>query len=275
MFTRRTTSRFSTFFLPVLAVAVPVAVLAAPAPDAAAVAWSDSQLASSAPGFVAEVRVGFHGVCSGTLIAPEWVLTAAHCATASDYLRVRAGRNGKRRSAVAEVVVHPTYLEGFPGNSAEYMKGNDIALLRLSSPILNVAPAGLPPFEDGAFRARTRVYGYGFDETDVRSGRVGARFVTVEDGTWAKEVFGPSTFLELQQLSAYGSRLVGSGSSPAIDSALCVGDSGGPLVAGDGFREAVIGVASYGWPCALPYPTVYTRVGFYVDWIRSVMKDGD
>ncbi|KAK5640464.1 hypothetical protein RI129_011275 [Pyrocoelia pectoralis] len=44
----------------------------------------------------------------------------------------------------------------------------------------------------------------------------------------------------------------------------CVGDSGGPLVA-----DKQIGIVSYGIPCGIGYPDVFTRVSAYKDWIEQ------
>lgn len=45
----------------------------------------------------------------------------------------------------------------------------------------------------------------------------------------------------------------------------CHGDSGGPLV----YRGKVAGIVSWGKPCALGYPDVFTRVSSFIDWIQS------
>lgn len=49
----------------------------------------------------------------------------------------------------------------------------------------------------------------------------------------------------------------------------CHGDSGGPLV----YKGAVAGIVSWGRPCALGYPDVFTRVSEYIDWIDTSMKN--
>lgn len=43
----------------------------------------------------------------------------------------------------------------------------------------------------------------------------------------------------------------------------CNGDSGGPLVVND----KLAGIVSWGIPCALGRPDVFTRVSTYVSWI--------
>lgn len=47
----------------------------------------------------------------------------------------------------------------------------------------------------------------------------------------------------------------------------CHGDSGGPLTA----NGKQIGVVSWGRPCAIGYPDVFTRVSSFVDWVNSNM----
>merc|ERR1712038_1991169 len=55
----------------------------------------------------------------------------------------------------------------------------------------------------------------------------------------------------------------------------CTGDSGGPLVCKSGFSGYVMtGVVSYGPRiCGTPdYPGIYTRVGYFLDWIKDNME---
>jgi hypothetical protein len=48
----------------------------------------------------------------------------------------------------------------------------------------------------------------------------------------------------------------------------CMGDSGGPLVLEDG---SLIAIVSWGVPCALGMPDIFTKVSEYKDWIDSVI----
>lgn len=52
----------------------------------------------------------------------------------------------------------------------------------------------------------------------------------------------------------------------------CQGDSGGPLVdVSDPANKALVGIVSFGIPCAKGYPDVYTRVYSFLDWIERNM----
>lgn len=49
---------------------------------------------------------------------------------------------------------------------------------------------------------------------------------------------------------------------------ICKGDSGGPLI----YEDKIIGISSWGLPCARGVPDGFTRVSEFADWIDEIIR---
>ena len=205
----------------------------------------------------------------GTLIAPDWILTAAH---ATDCISEQStGRpQGQlvfvkgRGYPIARIVTHPEW------NAQTY--ANDIALIKLASPVREAKPACLYEGKDEAGRVVTLAGsgypGNGRDGPGVPDGALLGATVKVRDaeGSLLRWKFHAPADPDVTPLEGI--------SGP--------GDSGGPAYLGA--SSCVAGVSStqsYEVDPTKPatgdpegrYGAIetYTRVSAFLPWIRKVM----
>ncbi|KAJ2946648.1 hypothetical protein O0L34_g12705 [Tuta absoluta] len=196
--------------------------------------------------------------CGGSILSKRFVLTAAHCTVGDSPLNIKVvvGTNsllvGGDAYSVEEIIVH----ENYDGQ----LIMNDVSLLRLTEDIQfnqKVQPIGLPG-NNTAGGAALLLSGWG------RTSYPGVLPTRLQ-------------MINLTALSVESCQQIYNGINPVFASQICSltrsgegachGDSGGPLVE----NNKVVGIVSWGMPCAVGFPDVYTRVYSFRDWILSKM----
>lgn len=203
----------------------------------------------------------FRGV--GTLVHPEFVVTAAHTAEklGDGQTVVLAGAAYQ----VAAVHLHPTWLErDVPERDTRFAYA-DLALLRLTRPVRGVVP--IPMFEEIVEPGQVvTLLGNGRSGTGLSGG-------VHDDGRWRKA----TNRIEARHGSHWFSlRFDAPDSGTDLEGIPGVGDSGGPALVEVGGAWRIIGVASWEDSSSAPARGQYGTMKFYASlsaaakWVGSI-----
>eukprot|EP01026_Neomeris_dumetosa_P004733 TRINITY_DN11275_c0_g1_i3.p1 TRINITY_DN11275_c0_g1~~TRINITY_DN11275_c0_g1_i3.p1 ORF type:complete len:575 (-),score=88.94 TRINITY_DN11275_c0_g1_i3:1384-3108(-) len=232
--------------------------------------------------------------CGATLIAPDLVLTAAHCLWSPNHdyrhtsipnvlgveLYAALGpkcrhQSGKGRVKVARYFISDDYIA-----ESETRGGGDIAILQLDRPldggmVVNIGKSKNVSLDD----KQLTIVGWGDTEADdvsyairaLRMGNLKHVVASICEAIMSAVSDGRLAIQSDKEICAYNSE---------VDS--CDGDSGGPLLLAnqkdDPSKDIQVGIVSWGPPGACGQSRrqlvgVYTSVSYYLPWIEQIKKE--
>lgn len=217
-------------------------------------------------------------LCTGVLVAPLLVITAAHCIDPDNginmykTLEITLGAHNIHdpnmivRKPVS-LVYHTKYFRDNSNNIYENVNDetpgfdSDIALITLDKPVTKIKPVKLPS-KNYKSKGSLRTYGWGMIND---YGDMSEDLLTANQNDYSYDM---DTLINYQQFYNYDFTKVIAATAykNELATGTCYGDSGGPLV---DKNNVLLGITSWAntADCFVPVATIFTKISEYRDWI--------